>query len=295
VPLYCLSLYLRFLKTTLVSSDICHCIFCPSIYGFWKPLWYIQTFAIVLLSVLLFTVSENHFGIFRYLSLYRLAFYLRFLKTTLVSSDFCHCIVCPSIYCFLKPLWYLQTFVIVFSVLLFTVSENHFDNFRIVPSYCLSLYLRFLKTTLVSSDIYHCIFCPSIYGFWKPLWYLQTFPIVLSVLLFTVSENHFGIFRLLPLYYCLSFYLRFLKTTLVSSNFFHCIVCPLITVSAGICHCIVCPSIYDFWKSLRYLQIFAIVLSEHKQSTIVRSRTRSTRVWIQEEFEDTKGVIRIRK
>jgi hypothetical protein len=151
-----------------------------------------------------------------------------------------------------------------------------------------------VKITLITSELCHCIVCPSIYGFWKPLWYLQIFIIVFSVLLFTVSENHFGIFRHFPLY-CLSFYLRFLKTTLVSSNFFHCIVCPLITVSAGICHCIVCPSIYDFWKSLRYLQIFAIVLSEHKQSTIVRSRTRSTRVWIQEEFEDTKGVIRIRK
>jgi hypothetical protein len=33
----------------------------------------------------------------------------------------------------------------------------------------------------------HCIVCPSIYGFWLPLWYLQTLPIWRPLLGFTVK------------------------------------------------------------------------------------------------------------
>ena len=221
-PLYCLSFYLRFLITTLVSGS--HCIVCPSIYGLWLPLWYLVA---IVLSVLLFTASDYHFGILW--PLYCLSFYWRLLITTLVSGS--HCIVCPSIYGFWLPIWYLVA--IVLSVLLFTASDYHFGI--LWPLYCLSFYLRLLITTLVCGS--HCIVCPSIYGFWLPLWYLVA--IVLSVLLFTTSDYPFGI--LWPLY-CLSFYLRLLITTLVSCG-----------------HCIVCPSIYDFWLPLWYL--VAIVLS----------------------------------
>jgi hypothetical protein len=140
-------------------------------------------------------------------------------------------IVCSSIFCFWLSLWYLVATVL--SVLLFTASEYPFCI--LWPLYCLSFYLRLLITPLVSCG--HCIVCPSIYGFWLPLWYIVA--IVLSVLLFTASAYHFGI--LLPLY-CLSFYLRLLITTLVSCG-----------------HCIVCPSIYDFWLPLWYL--VATVLS----------------------------------
>jgi hypothetical protein len=279
-PLYCLS-YLRLLTTTLVSYA--HCIVCPSIYGFWLPLWYLMP---IVLSVLLFTASDYPFGIL--CPLYCLSFYLRLLITPLVS--YAHCIVCPSIYGFWLPLWYLMP--IVLSVLLFTASDYPFGI--LCPLYCLSFYLRLLITPLVSCS--HCIVCPSIYGFWLPLWYLM--PIVLFVLLFTASDYPFGI--LCPLY-CLSFYLRLLITTLVSCS--HCIVCPSIygfwsplwylvtivlsvllftasdypfgillplyclsfylqllnTTFASCRHCIVCPSIYGFWLPLWYL--VAIVLS----------------------------------
>ena len=222
LPLYYLSFYLRLLITTLVYC--CHCIICPSIYGFWLPLWYIVA---IVLSVLLFTASDYHFGILW--PLYYLSFYLRLLITTLVSC--CHCIICPSIYGFRLPLWYLVT--IVLYVLLFTASDYHFGI--LWPLYYLTFYLRLLITTLVSCG--HCIICPSIYGYWLPLWYLVA--IVLSVLLFTASDYHFGI--LWPLYY-MSFYLRLLITTLVSCG-----------------HCIIWPSIYGFWLPLSYL--VAIVLS----------------------------------
>ena len=176
----------------------------------------------IVLSVLLFTISDYPFGIFW--PLYCLYFYLRFLITPLVS--FGHCIVCTSIYDFWLPLWYLLA--IVLSVLLFTISDYPFGIFW--PLYCLYFYLRFLITPLVSFG--HCIVCTSIYDFWLPLWYLLA--IVLSVLLFTISDYPFGIFW--PLY-CLYFYLRFLITPLVSFG-----------------HCIVCTSIYDFWLPLWYLQ-----------------------------------------
>jgi predicted nucleic acid-binding Zn ribbon protein len=86
--LHCLSFHLQLVIITLVSFD--HCIFCPSIYGLWLPLWYLLTFA---LSVLQFTACDYHFGIFW--PLHRLSFHLRLVITALVSFD--HCIVCPSI------------------------------------------------------------------------------------------------------------------------------------------------------------------------------------------------------
>jgi hypothetical protein len=57
------------------------------------------------------------------------------------------------------------------AVLQFTACDYHFGIFW--PLHCLSFHLRPVITTLVSFD--HCIVCPSIYGLWLPLWYLQTF------------------------------------------------------------------------------------------------------------------------
>jgi hypothetical protein len=179
-----------------------HCIICPSIYGFWLLLWYLLA---IVLSVLQFTVSGYPYGIFwslYYLSfnlrllvtpmvsfghcivcpssiyvsvylygilwpLYYLSFNLRFLVTPMVS--FGHCIICPSIYGFWLPLWDLLA--IVLSVLQYTVSGYPFGIFW--PLYYLSFNLRFLVTPMVSFG--HCIISPSIYGFWYPLWYFQTF------------------------------------------------------------------------------------------------------------------------
>jgi hypothetical protein len=86
------------------------------------------------------------------------------------------------------------------------------------PLCCLSFFhIRILITSLVSFG--HCVVCPSIYGFWLPLWYLLA--IVLSVLLpYTNSDYPFGIFWSLC---CLSFFhIRILITPFVS--FDHCVV-----------------------------------------------------------------------
>ena len=256
-PLYCLSFDSRLLITPLVSFG--HYIVCPSsIPGFWLPLWYLL--AIVLSVLLRFPASDYPFSIFW--PLYCLSFDSRLLITPLVS--FGHCIVCPSsIPGFWLPLWYLLA--IVLSVLLrFPASDYPFGIFW--PLYCLSFDSRLLITPLVSFGhcivcpsipgfwlplwylwpLYclsfnsrllitplvsfgHCIVCPSISGFWLPLWYLLA--IVLSVLRFSASDYPFGIFW--PLY-CLSFFdSRLLITPLVSFG-----------------HCIVCPSIPGFWLPL---------------------------------------------
>ena len=94
----------------------------------------------------------DHCMFFFFWSLYCLSLDLRLLITPLVSCG--HCIVCPSIYDFWLPLWYLL--VIVLSVLWFTTSDYPFDIFWSL--YCLSLDLRLLITPLVSSG--HCIVCP---------------------------------------------------------------------------------------------------------------------------------------
>jgi hypothetical protein len=173
---------------TLLSFD--NCIVCPSIYSFWLPLWYLHTGIIwqlhclsfdlqllitlvvsshryhftIVLSVLRFTASDYPCGIFTPLS-------------------FDHCIVCPSIYSFWFPLWYLHTAIILplhcpsfdLQLLISLVVSSHRYHLTI------TLYvLRFTASdypcgifTLLSFD--HYIVCPSIYSFLLPLWYLQTF------------------------------------------------------------------------------------------------------------------------
>ena len=221
-PLYCLSCDLPLLITPLVSFG--HCIVCPVIYHFWLPLWYLLA---IVLSVLWFTTSDYPFGIFW--PLYCLSCDLPLLITLLVSLG--HCIVCPVIYHFWLPLWYLLA--IVLSVLWFTTSDYPFGIFWSL--YCLSCDLPPLITLLVSLG--HCIVCPVIYHFWLPLWY--PLAIALFVLWFTTSDYPFGI--IWPLYF-LSCDLPLLITPLVSFG-----------------HCIVCPAIYHFWLPLWYL--LAIVLS----------------------------------
>jgi hypothetical protein len=153
-PLCCLFFYLRILIIPFVSFD--HCVVCSSsIFGFWLSLLY--RLAIVLSVLLLFTDSDDPFGIFWPLCC--LFFYLRILMILLVS--FGHCVVCSSIYGFWLSLWYLLT--IVLSVLLFTDSDYPFGIFW--PLCCLFFfYLWILIIPLVSFD--HCVVCSSsIYGF----------------------------------------------------------------------------------------------------------------------------------
>jgi hypothetical protein len=110
------------------------------------------------LSVLLFTASEYLFGIFKLLFV-RLPF----------------------------------LFFIVLSVLLFTASDYLFGIFK--PLF-----------VLLPFFFCHCIVCPSIYGFWLPLWYLQA------------SLCPFALF-LLSLYGLFFFYLRLLITFLLPLRF----------------------------------------------------------------------------
>jgi hypothetical protein len=104
-------------------------------------------------------------------SLCCLSLHLHLLIASLISFD--HCVICPSIYRFWLPLWYLL--VIVLSVPPFTPSDCPFDIFW---SLCyLSLHLQLLIAPLICFG--HCVICPSIYSFWLPLWYCLV--IVLSV------------------------------------------------------------------------------------------------------------------
>ena len=80
----------------------------------------------------------------------------------------------------------------------FTESDYSFGIFKLVLSIffwllcCMSFFdLRILITLLVSSNssclfsFSHCVACPSsFYGFWLPLWYLQTLIILLFDMLF---------------------------------------------------------------------------------------------------------------
>ena len=116
--LCCLSFDLQILITSLVSFG--HYIVCPLIYVFWLPVWYLLVIMlfvlwftysgypfgyllVIMLFVLWFKYSDYPFGFFW--SLCCLSFNLRILITSLVS--FGHYVVCPLIYVFWLPLWYL--------------------------------------------------------------------------------------------------------------------------------------------------------------------------------------------
>ena len=197
--LCCLSFDIRILITSLVAFG--HYVVCPLIYVFWLPLWYLL---VIMLFVLWFTYSDYPFGIFR--SLCCLSFDLRILITSLVS--FGHYVVCPLIYRFWLPLWYLL--VIMLFVLWFTYSDY-------IP--------------LVS----------LIYVFWLPIWYLW----------FTYSDYLFGIFDL-----------RILITSLWYLWFTYSDYLPLVSL------------IYVFWLPLWYLQTllvpyyFEIFLNYHALAVI---------------------------
>jgi hypothetical protein len=174
-----------------------------------------------------FTASEFPFDIFW--SLCCLSLHLQLLIAPLISFD--HCVICPSIYSFWLPLWYLL--VIGLSVPPFTASDCPFE---IAWSLCyLSLHLQLLIATLVSFG--HCVICLSIYSFWLPLWYLLV--IVLSVPPFTASDCPFGFFWSLCY---LSLHLQLL-------------IAPLKLFG----HCVICPPVYSFWLPLWYHLV--IVLS----------------------------------
>jgi hypothetical protein len=178
------------------------------VYIFWLPLW---NSLVIVLSVPPVTASDCPFDIFW--SLCYLSLHLQLLIAPLVS--FGHCVIRPSIYSFWLPLWYLL--VILLSVPPFTSFDCPFGIFW---SFCyLSLHLQLLIAPLISFG--HCVFCPSIYSFWLPLWYLLV--IVLSVPPFTVCDCPFGIFWSLCY---LSLHLQLLIAPLVS--FGHFVICPSI-------------------------------------------------------------------
>ena len=149
-------------------------------------------FTTIELSVPRFTTSDYLFGTFSLIPLYFLSLDLRFLITSLV----------------------LFFNSIVLSVPRFTASDYLFGTFSLIPLYFLSLYWRLLITSLVLFLSYHSIVCPSIDGFWLPLWYFFFNTIVLSVPWFTASDYLFDPFSLISLY-CLSLDLRLLISSLV--------------------------------------------------------------------------------
>ena len=279
--LYYLSLHLQLLIAPLVSFG--HCVICPSSYSIWLPLWYLL---VIVLSVPPVTASDCPFDIFWSLC-YR-SLHIQLLIVPLIS--FGHCVICPSIYSFWLPLWYLL--VIVLSVPPYTASDCPFDIFS---SLCyLSLHLQFLIASLISFG--HCVVRPSSYSFWLHLWYLLI--IVLSVPPFTASDCPFDIFwslcylyphlqLLIALWYLLVIVLSVPPVTTSDCPLWYLLVivlsvppftscdCPfgifwslcylylhlqlLIAPLLSFGHCVIRPSIYSFWLPLWYLLV--IVLS----------------------------------
>ena len=170
--------------------------------------------AIVLSVRLRYTDSDYPFGVFKLFFwplCCRFVFDIKILTIPLVSSNssFDHCVVwSSSIYGFWLPLWCLQTLplTIVLSVpLRYNDSGCPFGVFKLVfwPLCCLFVFdIKILTIPLVSSNssFDHCVVCSSsIYGFWLPLWCLQT--LLLTIVLFVHlrymdSDYPFDVFKL---------------------------------------------------------------------------------------------------
>jgi hypothetical protein len=247
-PLCYLSFDVRILSTRLVSCN--HCVICPLMYGFWvntmatryqmgtqNPYikgqitqWLQDTKRVLRIRTSKDRQHNGHKIPNGYSeSVHQrtdntMAFDVRILSTHLVSCG--HCVVCPLMYGFWVPLWYLVT--IVLSVLSCTDSEYPFGNpyikgqttqwpqdtkgvlrirtskdrqhngHKIPKGYSESVHQRTDNTMarryppLVSCS--HCVVCPLMYGFWVPIWYLVA--IVLSVLWCTDSEYTKGVLRI---------------------------------------------------------------------------------------------------
>jgi hypothetical protein len=167
--LHCLSFFdLRLLVTPLVSCG--HCIVCySSNYGFWLPLWYLQTFD----HYIVFPSSNYGF----WLPLWYLVDIVLSVILRITASGYPFDILW-TLYCLLLfelrfwlPLWYLVDNVL--SVIL-RITASGYPFGILWTLYCLLFFeLRF----------------------WLPLWYLVD--IVLSVIFrITASGYPFGIFRL---------------------------------------------------------------------------------------------------
>jgi hypothetical protein len=155
-PLCCLFVFdITILTTPLVSSiySFDHCVVCSSsIYGFWLPLWCLQTlFLIIVLSVRLrYKDSDYPFGVF---NLFIWSLCCLFLFDIMI----------------LAALWCLQTrlLTIVLSVRLrYKDSDYPFGVFKLFfwPLCCLIIFdIWILTTPLVSSNssFDHCVVCSS--------------------------------------------------------------------------------------------------------------------------------------
>ena len=99
-----------------------------------------------------------------------------------VLYPFGHCIVCPLSF---WPL-YCLSFILLTIVLSVLYPFGHciFCPLSFWPLYCLSFYdVHLLIISLVSFG--HCIVCPfSMYIFWLSLWYLQTFLVCQTPIIF---------------------------------------------------------------------------------------------------------------
>jgi hypothetical protein len=107
------------------------CIVCPSIYYFWLPLWYLQTFGLCIVCPSIFyfwlppLVSSNCWPLYR-LSLYLLLLITSFGIFKLLAIVSCVLLFTTSDYLF----DIFKLLAIVSSVLLFTISDYLFCYFQ---------------------------------------------------------------------------------------------------------------------------------------------------------------------
>ena len=255
------------LITPLISSNFsCWSLYCLSCdLPFWLPLWYLQTFLVVL------SLISSNFSC--------PVMWFTVLITPLISSNF-SCWSLNFLSCdlpFWLPLWYLQTFLVGHCMSCHVIyrSDYPYDIFKLFLLVIVFpvMWYNVLMTPLISSNFS----CWSLYflscdlPFWLPLWYLQAFLVGHCIACHVIyrSDYHFDIFKLfllvivLPvMWFTVLITPWYLQTFLVG----HCISCHMIYVlittlissnfSCWSLYCLSCE--LPFWLPLWYLQTFLV-------------------------------------
>ena len=89
---------------------LCHCVVCPSFYGFWLPPLLSSILAIVLSVPLRSTTSDYQFGIIK----------------------LCHCVVCPSFYGFWLPPFVIFNLSLYANILTITFQLSKYFKYNLL-------------------------------------------------------------------------------------------------------------------------------------------------------------------
>jgi hypothetical protein len=151
-----------------------HCVVWSSIYGFWLPLWYLQTLLANHLSEKICLSELSYWcSIWKFRCPVNQSLKNDFSKSQVAASIWFNVLVFLLLdYCcrILESIWF--TWVAEANHLPMNIEHDADQPWLKLQLAATCDVDRCLSFCTFSFG--HCVVCSSIYGFWLPLWYLQT-------------------------------------------------------------------------------------------------------------------------